>query len=102
MLRVVTPEARVASDPNLTIECLMRTLKQVEQSDGYLPPNLCLQFDNCFRGMYGLVVYAPPHRICGHVCRKQKRVRGGVLRVVGGAWCVSPDIDVDPSCRSHT
>ena len=45
----ITPEARVAGDPNLTIECLMRTLQSVEESDGYLPPVLYLQFDNCFR-----------------------------------------------------
>jgi len=41
--------ARVASDPNLTIECLQRTLKTVEAQDGYLPPVLLLQLDNCFR-----------------------------------------------------
>jgi hypothetical protein len=45
----VTPEARVASDPNLTIECLQTTLKKVESEQGFLPPILYLQFDNCFR-----------------------------------------------------
>lgn len=45
----ITPEARVASDPNLTIECLQRTLASVEEHDGYLPPVLYLQLDNCFR-----------------------------------------------------
>ena len=45
----VTPEARVIGNPNLTVECLMRTLKKVEESAGFLPPVLYLQFDNCFR-----------------------------------------------------
>ena len=45
----VTPESRVAGDPNLTIESLMRTLQSVEEADGYLPPVLYLQLDNCFR-----------------------------------------------------
>lgn len=45
----ITPEARVFSDPNCTIECLQRTLQKVEISDGYLPPNLNLQLDNCWR-----------------------------------------------------
>ena len=45
----ITPEARVAGDPNLTIECLQRTLMSVEAQDGYLPPVLYLQLDNCFR-----------------------------------------------------
>ena len=45
----ITPEARVASDPNLTIECLQRTLKRIEAQDGYLPPVLYLQLDNCWR-----------------------------------------------------
>ena len=27
----------------------MRTLQSVEEADGYLPPVLYLQFDNCFR-----------------------------------------------------
>ena len=45
----VTPEVRVASDPNLSIDCLQRTLQKIEERDGFLPPNLCIQFDNCAR-----------------------------------------------------
>ena len=36
-------------DPNLTIECLWRTLKHVERSRGVLPRKLYLQFDNSGR-----------------------------------------------------
>jgi hypothetical protein len=36
-------------DPNLTAECLWRTLKHVEDKVGVLPPNLYLQFDNSSR-----------------------------------------------------
>jgi len=40
----------VYSDPNLTIECLQRTLKWVEEArGGKLPNQLYLQLDNCFR-----------------------------------------------------
>ena len=38
-----------AGDPNLTIECLQRTLEWVEQTRGFLPNKLCLQLDNCWR-----------------------------------------------------
>lgn len=37
------------NDPNLTIECLRRTLRQVETERGFLPPKLFLQLDNCWR-----------------------------------------------------
>ena len=39
----------VFSDPNLTIECLQRTLDWVESVRGGLPPMLYLQLDNCWR-----------------------------------------------------
>ena len=39
----------VFNDPNLTIECLQRTLKWVEESQGFLPPHLIVQLDNCWR-----------------------------------------------------
>ena len=39
----------VASDPNLSIECIQRTLKWVEEVRGKLPPRLYLQLDNCPR-----------------------------------------------------
>ena len=39
----------VASDPNLTIEALQRTLQWVETIRGRLPPKLYLQVDNCWR-----------------------------------------------------
>jgi hypothetical protein len=39
----------IASDPNLTIECLQRTLDWVESVRGELPPMLYLQLDNCWR-----------------------------------------------------
>ena len=45
----VVPESRVHSDPNLTIECLQRTIASVEENEGYLPPILYVQLDNCFR-----------------------------------------------------
>ena len=40
----------IASDPNLTVECLQRTLAWAEdQRGGRLPPKLYLQVDNCWR-----------------------------------------------------
>jgi len=39
----------VASDPNLTVECLQRTLMATEKVTGELPPVLYLQLDNCWR-----------------------------------------------------
>lgn len=35
--------------PNVTIECLHRTLKRIEMNMGGLPETLFLQFDNCWR-----------------------------------------------------
>ena len=45
----VTPEATVASDPNLTIHCLQKTLQNVESARGVLPPKVAIQLDNCWR-----------------------------------------------------
>ena len=39
----------VAQDPNLTVECLQRTLKKVEKAMGKLPDTLFIQMDNCWR-----------------------------------------------------
>ena len=39
----------IAGDPNLTIECLQRTLEWVEEVRGTLPPQLYVQVDNCWR-----------------------------------------------------
>ena len=40
----------VASDPNLSVECLQRSLRHAEeQLNGRLPPVLYLQLDNCWR-----------------------------------------------------
>ena len=39
----------MASDPNLTVECLQRTLVATEKISGELPPVLYLQLDNCWR-----------------------------------------------------
>ena len=33
----------------MTIHALQKTLEQVEANDGFLPPTLFLQLDNCFR-----------------------------------------------------
>ena len=37
----------VASDPNLIVQCLQRTLVAAENVTGELPPKLYLQLDNC-------------------------------------------------------
>ena len=39
----------IAGDPNLSVECLQRTLQWVEDVRGELPPTLYLQLDNCWR-----------------------------------------------------
>ena len=39
----------IAGDPNLSVECLQRTLQWVEDVRGELPPQLYLQLDNCWR-----------------------------------------------------
>jgi hypothetical protein len=44
-----TIHADVTGDPNLNIECLQRTLKHVENKNGFLAKTLFLQLDNCFR-----------------------------------------------------
>jgi hypothetical protein len=45
------------SDPNLTLECLWRTLQRTELKLGVLPPNLYIQFDNCGRENRNNVVF---------------------------------------------
>ena len=44
-------------DPNLTIECLWRTLKSIEDKIGELPRKLYLQFDNSGRENRNTQVY---------------------------------------------
>ena len=39
----------VRGDPNVTIEVIQRTLKHVDRMQGFLPPTLYLQLDNCWR-----------------------------------------------------
>ena len=40
----------IKGDPNLTVDCLQRTLKKEEaRRGGKLPRELCLQLDNCWR-----------------------------------------------------
>ena len=48
----------VYGDPNLTIECLWRTLKHVEKERGVLPRKLFLQLDNSTRENRNSYVFA--------------------------------------------
>lgn len=84
----VTPEVRVPSDPNLTIECLQRTIQKVEAADGFLPPNLCLQFDNCWRENKNAYVLAYLTWLVNWWSRCSVIVYIYTYIQVGRAWCI--------------
>ena len=87
-------------DPNLTIECLWRTLKSIEDKIGELPRNLYLQFDNSGRENRNTQV-----RVC---CTTYQMMNYLTLfnigfydaLLVGWTWCIWFNWNIISSCWS--